>query len=167
MVDKPDSCCYNKLRCSAEGFCAGVAQPVEQLICNQQVGGSNPSTSSTISPARTKYGGVPEWSKGADCKSVASASMVRIHSPPPWRSRQGTPCTAPSKRGGLTFVQNPSNCLASKHPKCFTPPNKKDQSADWSFLFGGPPRRGYPLAALALREQRGPPGPPFHTFSPA
>ena len=24
--------------------CAGVAQPVEQLICNQQVGGSNPST---------------------------------------------------------------------------------------------------------------------------
>ena len=25
---------------------AGVAQPVEQLICNQQVGGSNPSTSS-------------------------------------------------------------------------------------------------------------------------
>ncbi len=27
-------------------FCAGVAQLVEQLICNQQVGGSNPSTSS-------------------------------------------------------------------------------------------------------------------------
>ena len=26
---------------------AGVAQLVEQLICNQQVGGSNPSTSST------------------------------------------------------------------------------------------------------------------------
>ena len=25
---------------------AGVAQPVEQLICNQQVGGSSPSTSS-------------------------------------------------------------------------------------------------------------------------
>ena len=27
---------------------AGVAQPVEQLICNQQVGGSNPSTSSKL-----------------------------------------------------------------------------------------------------------------------
>ena len=27
---------------------AGVAQLVEQLICNQQVGGSNPSTSSTL-----------------------------------------------------------------------------------------------------------------------
>ena len=30
---------------------AGVAQLVEQLICNQQVGGSSPSTSSTI-PAK-------------------------------------------------------------------------------------------------------------------
>ena len=28
---------------------AGVAQLVEQLICNQQVGGSSPSTSSKIS----------------------------------------------------------------------------------------------------------------------
>ena len=27
---------------------AGVAQLVEQLICNQQVGGSSPSTSSTF-----------------------------------------------------------------------------------------------------------------------
>ena len=27
---------------------AGVAQLVEQLICNQQVGGSNPSTSSNL-----------------------------------------------------------------------------------------------------------------------
>ena len=52
-------------------------------LCNQQVGGSNPSTSSTpfqIEPASlgfdlvwapTEYGGVPEWPKGADCKSVA------------------------------------------------------------------------------------------------
>jgi hypothetical protein len=54
---------------------------VEQLICNQQVGGSSPSTSSIcpIKPAwlgfdlvgETEYGGVPEWPKGADCKSVA------------------------------------------------------------------------------------------------
>ena len=44
---------------------AGVAQLVEQLICNQQVGGSSPSTSSN-----RIYGGVPEWPKGADCKSV-------------------------------------------------------------------------------------------------
>ncbi len=55
---------------------AGVAQLVEQLICNQQVGGSNPSTSSTFCVAerrfKIEYGGVPEWPKGADCKSVAS-----------------------------------------------------------------------------------------------
>ena len=44
---------------------AGVAQLVEQLICNQQVRGSSPFTSSI-------NGGVPEWPKGADCKSVAS-----------------------------------------------------------------------------------------------
>ena len=30
-----------------------------------------------------QFGRVPEWSKGADCKSVASASVVRIHSLPP------------------------------------------------------------------------------------
>ena len=45
---------------------AGVAQPVEQLICNQQVAGSSPIASSM-------RGGVPEWLKGADCKSVGSA----------------------------------------------------------------------------------------------
>ena len=66
---------------------AGVAQLVEQLICNQQVGGSSPSTSSifcdnpvicaaiAISRVRyekqIQYGRVPEWPKGADCKSVA------------------------------------------------------------------------------------------------
>ena len=48
------------------GF-AGVAQLVEQLICNQQVGGSSPSTSSKLN----EYGRIPEWPKGADCKSVA------------------------------------------------------------------------------------------------
>ena len=47
---------------------AGIAQLVEQLICNQQVGGSSPSTSSTRQSI--EYGGIPEWPKGADCKSV-------------------------------------------------------------------------------------------------
>ena len=37
----------------------------EQLICNQQVDGSTPFTSS-------KYGGFPERPKGADCKSVVT-----------------------------------------------------------------------------------------------
>jgi hypothetical protein len=43
--------------------CAGMAQLAEQLTCNQQVVGSSPIASSI-------YGGVPEWLKGADCKSV-------------------------------------------------------------------------------------------------
>ena len=47
--------------------CAGVAQLVEQLICNQQVGGSSPSTSSILI-----YGSIPERPKGADCKSVVN-----------------------------------------------------------------------------------------------
>ena len=48
---------------------AGLAQLVEQLICNQQVGSSSP-------PASTKLiqrGEIPEWPKGTDCKSVGSA----------------------------------------------------------------------------------------------
>ena len=67
------------------GNCAGIAQSVEQLICNQQVGGSSPSTSSTRGPnswpclcflrqsGASKYGGVPEWPKGTDCKSAGNA----------------------------------------------------------------------------------------------
>ena len=58
--------CYNDVR---REKCAGVAQLAEQLICNQQVGGSNPSTSSTT---QTSYGGIPERPKGADCKSVVT-----------------------------------------------------------------------------------------------
>ena len=45
---------------------AGLAQLAEQLICNQQVAGSSPFTSSI-------FGGIPEWPKGADCKSVGTA----------------------------------------------------------------------------------------------
>ena len=46
---------------------------VEQLICNQQVGGSSPSTSSNLPAAQqTEYGGIPEWPKGTDCKSAVN-----------------------------------------------------------------------------------------------
>ena len=55
---------------------AGVAQPVEQLICNQQVAGSSPIASSS-------RGGVPEWLKGADCKSVGDAFGGSNPPPPP------------------------------------------------------------------------------------
>ena len=61
----------------------------EQLICNQQVDGSTPFTSSIDGGhllselARRIYGSVPEWPKGTDCKSAAYASVVRIHPLPP------------------------------------------------------------------------------------
>ena len=51
----------------------------EQLICNQQVDGSTPFTSSSDirrqSPPKSilLYGSVPEWPKGTDCKSAGNA----------------------------------------------------------------------------------------------
>ena len=47
---------------------ANVAQPVEQLICNQPVGGSSPSIGSFFQ--NNKYGEIPERPNGADCNSV-------------------------------------------------------------------------------------------------
>ena len=46
----------------------------EQLICNQQVVGSTPITSSKMSlnTEGSPYGGFPERPKGADCKSVVT-----------------------------------------------------------------------------------------------
>ena len=45
----------------------------EQLICNQQVDGSTPFTSSNESAmADSNFGGFPERPKGADCKSVVT-----------------------------------------------------------------------------------------------
>ena len=38
-----------------------------------------------------------------------------------WRAATVTPYPAPSKEGAFPFAQNPSNCLESKHSKCFTP----------------------------------------------
>ncbi len=49
---------------------ASVAQLAEQLICNQWVGGSIPFAGSIIG---IKNGEVPEWLKGADCKSAGEA----------------------------------------------------------------------------------------------
>ena len=60
-IDKTKLFCYN-IDCSAR-WCGSMA---EQLICNQQVDGSTPFTSSSI------YGGIPERPKGADCKSVVT-----------------------------------------------------------------------------------------------
>ena len=52
-------------------WCGSMA---EQLICNQQVVGSTPITSSKKQSQVTRllYGGFPERPKGADCKSVVT-----------------------------------------------------------------------------------------------
>jgi hypothetical protein len=47
---------------------AGVAQLVEQLICNQQVAGSSPIASSWV--VRSNAGQVAKRSNATDCKSV-------------------------------------------------------------------------------------------------
>ena len=56
---------------------AGVAQLVEQLICNQQVGGSSPSTSSIFLEE------FPSGQRGQTVNLLAVLSVVRIHPPPP------------------------------------------------------------------------------------
>ena len=56
-----------RVRISLGSLNADVAQLAEQLICNQQVIGSSP----IIGLYQKQYfGWVPEWPKGADCKSV-------------------------------------------------------------------------------------------------
>src|SRR6185369_15935175 len=69
---------------------AGVAQLVEQLTCNQQVGGSIPFASSFLSSAQkilaeVKYawrGQVAERLMAADCKSAAPCGLRRFESSP-------------------------------------------------------------------------------------
>jgi hypothetical protein len=80
---------YNRLNPDNIAPTAGIAQLVEQLICNQPVGGSSPFASLDAEVAqlvehqpsklrvassslvfRSTFGGMPEWLKGADCKSA-------------------------------------------------------------------------------------------------
>ena len=68
-------------------FCqsAGVAQLVEQLICNQRVGGSSPFASSkkTIQLCflnTGRFGEMAEWLMAADCKSAAPCELRRFES---------------------------------------------------------------------------------------
>ena len=62
----------------------GVAQLVEQLICNQQVGGSSPSTSFK----KIIMGEFPSGQRGQTVNLLRFASMVRIRPLPPERLHQ-------------------------------------------------------------------------------
>ena len=61
---------------------------VEQLTCNQQVVGSTPTIGSSP-PSRNRCGEVPEWPKGADCKS-AGECLRRFESSPLHSRCEGT-----------------------------------------------------------------------------
>jgi hypothetical protein len=84
-------------------FRAGVAQSVEHLFCKQAVRGSSPLASSACASPNSvlfsyscslrckfisSFGGLPEWPKGADCKSAGYAFDGSNPSP-------STPRTAP------------------------------------------------------------------------
>ena len=60
---------------------ADVAQLAEQLICNQQVIGSSPIIGLDMKMS-IKYGQIPEWPKGTDCKSVVN-DFGGSNPPPP------------------------------------------------------------------------------------
>ena len=62
---------------------ADVAQLAEQLICNQQVNGSSPFIGLLwLLKVIIKYGWIPEWPKGTDCKSAANC-FGGSNPPPP------------------------------------------------------------------------------------
>jgi hypothetical protein len=67
------------LKCLFYGY-AGVAQSVEQLICNQQVGGSNPFTSSIY------LGGFPSGQRGQTV-NLLSDDFGGPNPPPPTKSK--------------------------------------------------------------------------------
>jgi hypothetical protein len=80
---------------------AGVAQQVEQRICNPQVTGSSPIASSrasrqdslAVGGAAESLGvaGVAERSMAADCKSAGGTpTVVRIHPPAPFACHCGS-----------------------------------------------------------------------------
>ena len=89
----------------------------EQLICNQQVDGSTPFTSSNF--LQHLYGGFPERPKGADCKSVVTD--FGGPNPPSPTQQKGLAIASPFCLVG-TRGTNPSNQERSHNNK--VPQNK-------------------------------------------
>jgi hypothetical protein len=93
---------------------ADVAQLVEQLICNQLVGGSIPSIGSERKiengewrmengNTHTHFGEIPERSNGADCKSVGEAFGG---SNPPLPTRPGAKCQVSSAKKSTLYTSH-------------------------------------------------------------
>ena len=71
-------------------WCGSMA---EQLICNQQVGGSTPFTSSRFSAvAENVLGEFPSGQRGQTVNLLSLTSVVRIHLPPPEKSTCNRKC---------------------------------------------------------------------------
>ena len=109
---------------------AGVAQLVEQRICNPQVTGSSPIASSTHVEAvpgpgaeinrRASCAGVAERSMAADCKSAGvTPTVVQIHPPAPFPdARCGSNSGVESQPSKLLVAgSNPvSRSRQARHP---------------------------------------------------
>ena len=76
----------------------------EQLICNQQVDGSTPFTSSIF------YGGIPERPKGADCKSVVTDFAGPNPASP--TNKKHRPCV------GVFLLASGSLAIRNRHLPC-------------------------------------------------
>ena len=90
-------------------WCGSMA---EQLICNQQVDGSTPFTSSNT-------GEFPSGQRGQTVNLLHLASVVRIHLPPP------------TKKTPLRCLFCWCRCVAERH-RASPPPD----SLDWCALHG-------------------------------
>ena len=111
---------------------------VEQLICNQQVGGSSPSTGSTQT-GKLHMGEFPSGQRGQTVNLLLIASVVRIHLPPPIKRhhRKVVPFLLVRTR------KVDSNPFQSNMPgACW-----QNQSADWfsPFCFASQNRQSNPL----------------------
>ena len=95
-VEDPKYLCY-----SHKFVDAGVAQLVEQLTCNQQVGGSIPFASSCV---YAWCGQVAERLMAADCKSAAPCGLRRFESSPVHIGVGGTPDAKQKQPGPRSSV---------------------------------------------------------------
>ena len=135
---------------------AGVAQLVEQLICNQQVGGSSPSTSSKN--YKLNMGEFPSGQRGQTVNLLSVTSMVRIHLPPPkstpngvlfiflWGNEDGFESPCPSRSGTKIcrwhiFRAWRCTCKKLKYPVRPTVSDETSFGANFTSVFPSSPTK--------------------------
>lgn len=111
--------------------------------------------------APSKEGALPLYKILATAWSLSIQSVLHRHGV----AAEARPTCPPLSRGALPLYKILAGTWSPKHPKCFTPTNKKGPVSG-PFLFGAARRDRQGLSDRSTRK-RGPSGPPFHTFSPA